>query len=356
MFGGDYYRSDYSSTSFSGTSADGVGFSVININNPNHPGSSPLVPDPQSKKDYAKNVDNYGLYIQDQIKLPYKIHVMGGIRYQYLHQQGLTTNLAGNITPDAALTADAVTPRVGLLWQAQDWLSLYSNYTENFGANSGLVFPNKAAPPTSAQQWEFGAKTEFFGGRLRTTMAYFDLTKQNVATNDPDLTHVCGGGQCSLVTGEVRSRGPELDIQGEILPGWNVIATYANRDVRITKSNNNDEGFRLWNSPRNMGSLWNTYDFQQEALRGVKIGGGVTLRDGVTDQTNTVNSPGYATVDLLAAYHVKVGKSKVTVQLNVNNLLDRDSFTTIAAVQSLNTAQGSYLTPRTFMGSIRVEY
>jgi iron complex outermembrane receptor protein len=294
--------------------------------------------------------------VQDQIKLPYNLHVMGGIRYQYIHQQGSTTNLTGNVTPDAALTADAVTPRVGLLWQAKDWLSLYSNYTENFGANTGLVFPNKAAPPSSAQQWEFGAKTEFFGGRLRSTLAYFDLTKQNVATNDPDLTHVCGGGQCSLVTGEVRSRGPELDIQGEILPGWNVIATYANRDVRITKSNNNDEGFRLWNSPRNMASLWNTYDFQQEALRGVKIGGGVTLRDGVTDQTNTVNSPGYATVDLLAAYHVKVGKSKVTTQLNVNNLLDRDSFTTITAVPSLNTAQGSYLTPRTFMGSIRVEY
>ena len=35
---------------------------------------------------------------------------------------------------------------------------------------------------------------------------------------------------------EVRSKGPELDIQGEILPGWNVIATYANQDVRVTKS------------------------------------------------------------------------------------------------------------------------
>ena len=356
LLGGDYYRTDYSTTSFAGTSLDGVGFSVIDINNPNHPGSSLLAPDPQSKSKYVKNVDNYGFYIQDQIKLPYNIYVMGGIRYQYIHQKGKTTNLAGDVTQDAMLTADAVTPRVGLLWQAQDWLSLYGNYTENFGSNSGLIFPNKAAPPSSAQQWEFGTKTEFFGGRLRATLAYFDLTKQNVVTNDPDLTHVCGGSQCSLVTGEIHSRGPELDIQGEILPGWNVIATYANRDVRIAKSNNGDIGNRLWNSPRNMGSLWSTYDFRQGELHGFKMGAGVTLRDSVTDQSNTVRSPGYATVDLLAAYHVKVGKSKITAQFNVNNLLDRDSFTTIAAVPSLNTAQGSYLTPRTFMGSIKIEY
>ena len=45
---------------------------------------------------------------------------------------------------------------------------------------------------------------------------------------------------CSIAVGEVRSRGPELDIQGEILPGWNVIATYANQDVRVTKSNDTE--------------------------------------------------------------------------------------------------------------------
>jgi iron complex outermembrane receptor protein len=67
-----------------------------------------------------------------------------------------------------------------------------------------------------------GVKTEFFGGRLRATLDYYDLTKQNVATTDRDPTHFCDGGgfgSCQIAVGEVRSRGPELDIQGEILPG-----------------------------------------------------------------------------------------------------------------------------------------
>ena len=43
-------------------------------------------------------------------------------------------------------------------------------------------------------------------------------------------------GSCSLLAGAARSTGPELDIQGEILPGWSVIATYTNDDVRVTKA------------------------------------------------------------------------------------------------------------------------
>ena len=38
------------------------------------------------------------------------------------------------------------------------------------------------------------------------------------------------------MAGEVRSKGTELDVQGTILPGWNVILAYTNQDVRITKS------------------------------------------------------------------------------------------------------------------------
>jgi iron complex outermembrane receptor protein len=161
-------------------------------------------------------------------------------------------------------------------------LSLYSNYAENFGANTGAFafggldasgnpLPGKPLPPQSAQQWEVGAKTEFLDGRLRATLAYFDLTKQNVATVDFQHQTECGGGGCSRAVGEARSKGPELDIQGEILPGWNVIATYANQDVRVTKSSNAsgtdffgfEVGNRLEFVPRNIGSVWNTYEIQQ---------------------------------------------------------------------------------------------
>ena len=75
---------------------------------------------------------------------------------------------------------------------------------------------------------------------MRATLAYFDLTKTNVATRDNNPEHQCGAGglgSCSLAIGAIRSRGPELDIQGEILPGWNAIANWSNVDIRVAQTN-----------------------------------------------------------------------------------------------------------------------
>jgi iron complex outermembrane receptor protein len=362
LFGGDYYRFDTSSNQLN--SAEN--FSAIGLDNPAHPGS-PALFDLSSNGFSNANTDNYGLYLQDQIKLPYNVHVMGGLRYQYVHTTSENAGADGKFTQNTPQTVDAVTPRVGLLWQPQKWLSLYSNYAENFGANPGQFafangFPNgKPLPPTSAQQWEVGVKTELFDGRLRATLAYYDLTKQNLPTADPLHKTQCNG-PCAVAVGEVRSRGPELDIQGEILPGWNVIATYTNQDVRVTKSNGDtfglgafEKGNRLQFVPRNMGSFWTTYEVQQGDLKGFKIGGGVTLQDGEVNADNKIKTTGYALVNLLAGYSFEVDKAKVTAQLNVNNLIDRTYFThperTTESVGFVN-----FSTPRTFMGSINVEY
>jgi len=350
LVGGDYYRLEGTFGGF--TSAP---LAPIDVFNPVHTGLVPLSPGNRTDRKVAY----WGLYAQDQIELPYGLHVMGGLRYQDLQQKNISKTPGGNISSQTDVAVDDVTPRVGVLWQAQDWLSLYGNYVESFGdANTGIDFFGNQLPPETAQQWEVGLKSEFFDGRLSATLSYYDLTKQNVATPDPDLTHTgCSGGTCSVATGEVRSRGPELDIRGEILPGWNMIATYANLDVRVTKDNNPAKlGNRLYAVPRNIGSLWTTYDFQQQSLRGLKLGGGVTVRDGSTDGTNNgYETDGFATVDLLAAYSLSIGKSRLTAQLNVNNLLDKDYITDAQFSRGPGTLV-TYGTPRSFMGSIKLEY
>ena len=257
-----------------------------------------------------------------------------------------------------------------MLWKTQPWLSLYANYVESFGANTGIMYPNKIVPGTSAEQYEGGIKTEFFDGKLRTNLAYYDLTKTNITASDPRCAGVFG---CAYVvaTGAARSKGPELDITGELLPGWNVIATYAYTDVRAIKSNADNEatrygavpvGARFFNVPRNTASFWNTYEFLGGELKGLKLGGGVTLRDGQTGccdvPANTI--AGYATVDLLASYSLKIGKTKVTTQFNINNLLDKHYYTgsLTGGVNSpgYNSGIVEFGQPRIFMGSIGVQF
>ncbi|NOS74027.1 MAG: TonB-dependent receptor, partial [Methyloglobulus sp.] len=362
LMGGDYYRLDVDSLDISESSIAG---SYISLNNPVHPGT-PFVPF-DTRSNVTSKTDQYGLYIQDQIKLPYGFQVMGGIRYQYIDQN--------------KVEQDAVTPRVGLLWQPKKWLSLYTNYVESFGANSGRVFPGTPIPPTSSEQYEGGIKAEFFEGKLRVNLAYYNLTKTNIAVGDPNIFHNCGtggfvsgqGSDCFIALGEVRSRGPELDITGEILPGWNVIATWSNTDIIVTKSNAKNDpvisaagglsytpGGRLPNVPRNTGSLWSTYEVQDGDYKGFIFGGGATLRDGLlpydVDGTGGYKTPGYATFDLMAGYSRQIGDAKVSVQLNVDNLLDKRYFNSFSALNNLQGAWVDFSTPRTFMGQVSVQY
>jgi iron complex outermembrane receptor protein len=389
LLGGDYYRFDsFSDNSFGHLfSLIGIpGFapgSFIDFNNPIHPGSN-FDSTVDGRQTGIVGTDNYGLYLQDQIKLPYDVHVMGGLRYQYVHSTSknadTTLDASGAFAPNPPQTDDAVTPRVGLLWQPKKWLSLYSNYVENFGANTGVrtfvqgSIVGKPVPAQSGQQWEVGTKIELFDGRLRASLAYYDLKKQNVPVSDFEQTHQCGGGpgSCNLLAGEVRSRGPELDIQGEILPGWKVIATYANQDVRITKGTENSAnnptssisfipGNRLQYVPRNVGSFWTTYEVQQGDLKSFKIGGGVNLEDSRVNTRNDQKSTGFVLVGLMTGYSFDLGKqAKINLQLNIDNLLNKNYYTnTLSATdvgQTNGTAVATFSTPRTFMGSINVEY
>ncbi len=362
LFGGDYYRFENDANIFD------QGMLGVSILNPIQPGSL-LTPANPTQNNYSQQlkVDNYGLYLQDQIELPYHIHLLGGMRYQYIHQifnleQGGITYAQNPIN-----TADAITPRGGILWRPESWLSLYANYTEGFGVNYGKSSDGNAVPPTSAKQYEGGLKTEFFDGRLRTTLAYFDLTKTNIAT--ANANPVLANLGFSSVTGEANSHGPEVDIMGEVLPGWNVIANYTNMSVHVTKSNNGDVGSRFYNVPRNMAKVWSTYEVQEGDLKGVKLGGGVTMQDDMVGgyAGNAQPISGYATVSLMSGYSFNVNKTKITTQLNVDNLLDKHYFTGGAnystGANAYSPSNSGYAwnymyfgMPLTLMGSINIQY
>ncbi|SFK03559.1 TonB-dependent siderophore receptor [Methylocapsa palsarum] len=357
LLGGDVYGNRITnSSSFL------LGYSKIDLFDPVHPGT-PYLGSSIPLGAYTQNQLTSGLYLQDQIELPLNFFVMAGARYQFIHQTLASGDTLGELTPDPyPQTNSALTPRFGLLWRPQNWLSFYGNYAENFGANTGLIYPNTPVPPTGAQQVEGGVKLELFDGRLRATADYYTLTKTNVPTTDPlHINNV-------LVTGAVRSTGPELDVQGTLLPGWDVILNYANQDVRVVRSNNGDLGQRWPNVPRNLGTFWTTYEFQQEELRGWKIGGGVVYHGSQPIQVGYDLSvtptramlSGYATVNLMAAYSFKLNEAKVTAQVNVTNLFDVTYYTMgymrAAPSASFSQANRLYGAPFTVMGSLRAEF
>ncbi len=306
---------------------------------------------------------SYGAYAQDQIKLPHGVDLLTGLRWQKLQLnrkswQQIGAGLGGDdsIQRFADSAYYAFTPRVGALWRAQDWLSLYGNYAENFSPNSGKDWHGSQLKPQSAQQFELGGKVELDGGKLTSSLAVFELTKTDIGA--PDVLHDPSGlFGYQVSVGEVRSRGVEFDIQGEVRRGLNLIASYTYTDITVTRTTAGSgyvQGNRMPNVPRNMVNLAGTYEFQGDTWHGWKVGGGVTAYDSATDQSNTFRTPGYAVANAMVSYAMKSGQGRITtLQLNVNNLFNRTYATDLQPYDGNSLVYG---TPRSFVASVKVDF
>ena len=140
-----------------------------------------------------------------------------------------------------------------------------------------------------------------------------------------------------------------------------MIVTYAYTDARVTVDPNipSTVGNRMQNVPYNMGSLWNTYDFKQGDLAGWTVGGGVVARGSSLDQSNTVTTPGYVIFNAMARYVTTWKTSKVTAQLNINNLFNTEYFASSSydyACNGCSYAGVTYGIPRSAMATVKLEY
>lgn len=78
----------------------------------------------------------------------------------------------------------------------------------------------------------------------------------------------------SIQTGERRSQGVEVSAQARIVPGWDVLAFYADVDAEITEDTTFAVGNQLPNTSRHSGGLWTTWPFPSGPLRGLGAGFG----------------------------------------------------------------------------------
>lgn len=168
------------------------------------------------------------------------------------------------------------------------------------------------------------------------------MTRTNVLTDDPNNPGF------SIQTGEQRSRGIELNVVGEILPGWRIFTGYAYTDAQITEDNTFAVGNQLNNTPENSFNLWTTYEIQNGSLEGLGLGLGLFFvgeRQG--NLANTFQIPSYLRTDAAIFYK----QDRFRVDLNFRNLFDVDYFE-----YGLNLARVSYGQPFTVEGTISWQF
>jgi catecholate siderophore receptor len=238
-------------------------------------------------------------YVQDLMQLAPQWKLMAGARFDDF-KQSLDQRLVNS--PDLNRVDNKWSPRVGLLYQPKSWSTVYASYSRNFdpsGESLNLAANNAELAPERTQNYEGGAKFSSFGDKLVSTLAVYDLDRNNIKTPNP------ANPSQLILAGEQRTLGASLSFQGSVTQRWMVYGGYAYQDAVVTKSTASFNGVpfqgkRPYDVPLHSGSLWSTYRF----ANGWGAGGGVYFNtDSFAYTDNLVELPGYTRLDGTVFYH-----------------------------------------------------
>ena len=170
----------------------------------------------------------YGFYLQDQIKIGERLTLLIGGRYDVARTKSFN-NL--NATQRTQKDKD-FTWRAGAVYQVIPGLGLFASYSEAFNPNFSVDLDGRPFKPETGKQYEAGIKTDLADGRVRATLAAYQLTRDNVMVAFPEFPGV------NVQAGQQRSKGVEADIAVRITDNWNLTAAYAYTDVKVRKDAN----------------------------------------------------------------------------------------------------------------------
>ncbi len=289
-------------------------------------------------RDDLTTSDSLGIFLQDQIALTDNLKLLVGGRFDTLTQER-NDKLENS---ESSQSDEAFSPRVGIVYQPIQPISLYASYSQSFAPNSGVRVDGSLLEPTRGNQYEVGIRAEL-NPRLAANLAFYEITKTNIATTDPV------NQAFSIAVGEQRSQGIEFDISGEISPGWNIIASYSYINAEISESNDFPVGNKVPNVPHNKASLWSTYEFQNGGFKGFGLGMGlfyIDARQG--DLENSYELPSYIRTDAAIYYR----QNNWRAAINFQNLFDINYFET-SELGRTTVIPGA---PLTIIGSFAIEF
>ncbi|SDZ68785.1 TonB-dependent siderophore receptor [Pseudomonas salomonii] len=244
-------------------------------------------------------------------------------------------------------------PYVGAIYDLNHTYSVYASYTDIFmpQENYNRDRENKLLEPDEGQNWEFGLKADFLDGRLNTSAAYFEIHESNRALSDDEYNNQTPiPSNYAYKSSKAVTKGYEVEVSGEIAPGWQLQAGYTHKVVRDDK----DVKISTF-EPEDQVKLYTTYKLKGN-LDKLTVGGGVRWQSvGWQDIYNNphkgyeeFSQDAYWLVDLMTRYQVT---KNLSATLNLNNIFDKSYYTNIGFYNS-----AAYGEPRNVMVTTRWDF
>jgi outer membrane receptor for ferric coprogen and ferric-rhodotorulic acid len=268
-------------------------------------------------------------YAAAHLNVTDKLKVVGGFNALWLKSKGFSYGA------DQARDASKVSPYVGAVYDLNDNISLYANYTDIFNPQVEVDINHDKLDPAHGKSYEAGFKSEWFDKRLYLTGAVFTSRQDGLA----EYAGAFADGKSYYSGVDTKAKGYELEAVGAINDQWRVSLGWT--DLTIEDADGNKA--RLY-TPRKTLKASTTYTIP--SLRNLTLGAQMRWQDDVeTQDIATVTQKAYGVLDLMAGVDLT---EKVRATVNVKNATDK------TYLASLMWTQAYYAAPRSV--SLRLDY
>jgi iron complex outermembrane receptor protein len=287
--------------------------------------------------DQIDTLRQLGFYAQDQLRFGDGWIVTLGGRYDHVDIE----RESRNAVPDYQNDEGEWSGRAGLAYEFKNGVTPYASVSTFFNPQIGTL-SGSGAPlqPESGQQYEVGIKyaPKSFDGLI--TLAWFDLTKQNVVVGNSVTFE-------QVQLGEVNSRGIELEAKANLTRNLKLTAFFTAFDLEVTKDIDADIiGNRPFLIPEIQGGVSLDYTFHGGVLSGVTLGGGVRYQgESFADAANTLEVPDVVLFDAKIGY----AQDNWGISLNVNNVFDEEYVSGCQGAFTCSYGEGRVIKLKTHM-------
>jgi iron complex outermembrane recepter protein len=183
--------------------------------------NTPPIPPSPPADSYSNNfvAQQSGAYVQYLGKWG-PVHLSGGVRENYYKNYA---EIADGTLFNPVSKDWSASPNVGLVYDIIPQVGLFASLARGVTPNFETTYQGAILPNDITKNVEAGAKIEL-AKRLFLTASWFKLSESNVPMSDPihQGFAIPGPGQ--------RGQGLDMSVTGEILPQWNIQASYTNTD------------------------------------------------------------------------------------------------------------------------------
>lgn len=288
----------------------------------------------------------FGIYGQTRLSLAEPLKLVLGGRLSWYEQDVET------VLPTAPTTHyrknGRFTPYAGLVFDVTPSFTAYASYANTFTPQTGVSLTGDVPKPATGKQFEIGIKQELFDDRLLLSFAVFQIEQTGLAQADPLNPGFV------LSSGKIRSRGFELEANGQIAPGWTVNGGYSFNRLRYVNDTQNLAAANERQQPRHSVKLWTMYRPEEGALADWSIGGGLTWQSRIAAELTQIGfggearQKGYVLVDARIGHQVT---DAIEIAATVNNLFDKKYYERVNGIQFGNF----YGAPRNLLVTARVK-